>query len=97
MELLEKLRRQDAHVPVIVMTAFGSIETAVEAMKAGAVDFLPKPFSLDHLMTVVNKALEVKTLLAENRELRAELGQRYEFDNIVGRSSAMQKSTSATR
>jgi two-component system response regulator AtoC len=91
LELLANLRSQDAHVPVIVMTAFGSIETAVEAMKAGAVDFLPKPFSLDHLMTVVNKALEVKTLLAENRELRAELSQRYEFDNIVGRSSAMRE------
>jgi two-component system, NtrC family, response regulator AtoC len=89
LELLANLRRQDSHTPVIVMTAFGSIETAVEAMKAGAADFLPKPFSLDHLMTVVNKALEVKTLRAENQELRAELNQRYEFDNIVGRSSAM--------
>jgi DNA-binding NtrC family response regulator len=91
LELLTNVRGQDTHVPVIVMTAFGSIETAVEAMKAGAVDFLPKPFSLDHLMTVVNKALEVKTLLAENRELRAELSQRYEFDNIVGRSPAMRE------
>jgi DNA-binding NtrC family response regulator len=91
LELLASLRRQDSHTPVIVMTAFGSIETAVEAMKAGAVDFLPKPFSLDHLMTVVNKALELRTLRAENRELRAELGQRYEFDNIVGRSDAMRE------
>src|SRR6202140_3310517 len=91
LELLAQLRRQDSHTPGIVMTAFGSIETAVEAMKAGAVDFLPKPFSLDHLMTVVNKALEVKTLQAENRELRAELSQRYEFDNIVGRSGAMRE------
>jgi DNA-binding NtrC family response regulator len=91
LELLANLRRQDSHTPVIVMTAFGSIETAVEAMKAGAVDFLPKPFSLDHLMTVVNKALELRTLRDENRELRAELGQRYEFDNIVGRSDAMRE------
>jgi len=91
LELLASLRRQDSHTPVIVMTAFGSIETAVEAMKAGAVDFLPKPFSLDHLMTVVTKALELRTLRAENRELRAELGQRYEFDNIVGRSEAMRE------
>jgi DNA-binding NtrC family response regulator len=91
LELLANLRRQDSHTPVIVMTAFGSIETAVEAMKAGAVDFLPKPFSLDHLMTVVNKALELRTLRDENRELRAELGQRYEFDNIVGRSNAMRE------
>ena len=91
LELLANLRRQDSHTPVIVMTAFGSIETAVEAMKAGAVDFLPKPFSLDHLMTVVHKAMELRTLRAENRELRAELGQRYEFDNIVGRSAAMRE------
>ena len=73
------------------MTAFGSIETAVEAMKAGAVDFLPKPFSLDHLMTVVNKALELRTLRDENRELRAELSQRYEFDNMVGHSEGMRE------
>jgi len=91
LELLANLRRQDSHTPVIVMTAFGSIETAVEAMKAGAVDFLPKPFSLDHLMTVVNKALELRTLRDENRELRAELSQRYQFDNIIGRSESMRE------
>jgi DNA-binding NtrC family response regulator len=91
LDLVANLRSQDSHTPVIVMTAFGSIETAVEAMKAGAVDFLPKPFSLDHLMTVVNKALELRTLRDENRELRAELSQRYEFDNIVGRSEAMRE------
>ena len=90
-ELLNELRGQDSRTPVIVMTAFGSIETAVEAMKAGAVDFLPKPFSLDHLMTVIEKALELKNLRNENRELRAELSQRYEFDNIVGRSDAMRE------
>jgi len=90
-ELLNELRSQDSRTPVIVMTAFGSIETAVEAMKAGAVDFLPKPFSLDHLMTVIEKALELKNLRNENRELRAELSQRYEFDNIVGRSDAMRE------
>jgi DNA-binding NtrC family response regulator len=89
--MLQQLRSQDLRTPVIVMTAFGSIETAVEAMKAGAVDFLPKPFSLDHLMTVVDKALEVRTLRDENRELRAELSQRYEFDNIIGRSAAMRE------
>ena len=61
-------------MPVIVMTAFGSIENAVQAMKAGAADFLPKPFSLDHLMAVVNKALELRTLRDENRQLKEELG-----------------------
>jgi two-component system, NtrC family, response regulator AtoC len=91
LQLLGLIRRQNTQVPVIVMTAYGSIETAVEAMKAGATDFLLKPFSLDHLMQVVAKALEVRDLRDENRMLKAELGRRYEFDNIVGRSEAMQE------
>jgi DNA-binding NtrC family response regulator len=60
-------------------------------MKAGAVDFLPKPFSLDHLMAVVGKALELRTLRDENRKLREELDHRYRFDNIIGRSPAMRE------
>src|SRR5437867_8640996 len=60
-------------------------------MKAGATDFLLKPFSLDHLMTVIHKALEVRALRDENRQLKEELGRRYEFDNIVGRSQPMQE------
>src|SRR5579871_17671 len=91
LELLASLRRQNSTTPVIVMTAFASIDTAVEAMKAGAVDFLPKPFSLDHLMTVVSRALELRSLRDENQKLKAELGQRYQFDNIVGRSPAMRE------
>ena len=91
LELLGAIRRQNMFSPVIVMTAFGSIEVAVEAMKAGAADFLLKPFSLDHLMAVIQKALEMRALRDENRQLREELGKRYEFDNIVGRSPAMQE------
>ena len=91
LELLEQLRRQDLRTPVIVMTAFGTIENAVQAMKAGAADFLPKPFSLDHLMAVVNKAMELRTLRDENRQLKEELGARYQFDNIVGRSPIMRE------
>jgi len=91
LQLLALIRRQNAQVPVVVMTAYGSIETAVESMKAGATDFLLKPFSLDHLMQVVAKALEVRALRDENRQLKAELGRRYEFDNIIGRSPAMQE------
>ncbi len=91
LSLLGALRRQNSATPVIVMTAFGSVETAVEAMKAGAADFVTKPFSLDHLLTVVQKALEVRTLRAENQKLREELGFRYEFTNIIGRSPAMQE------
>src|SRR6266446_3088463 len=55
LELLEKLKGQNSHTPVVVMSAFGTVENAVEAMKRGAVDFLPKPFSLDHLTVVVEK------------------------------------------
>ncbi|HTP85626.1 MAG TPA: sigma-54 dependent transcriptional regulator [Bryobacteraceae bacterium] len=91
LQLLAALRERGLQTPIVVMTAFGSIETAVEAMKAGAVDFLPKPFSLDHLMAVVNKALEIRTLRDENRKLREELGHRYQFDNIVGRSPVMRE------
>ena len=88
---LEQIRSQNMLTPVIVMSAFGTVENAVEAMKKGAVDFLPKPFSLDHLTVVVEKALEVRKLRDENRELREALGKKYQFENIVGRSPAMQE------
>src|ERR1700722_13636165 len=91
LHLLSAIRRQNSQTPVVVMTAFGTIETAVEAMKAGATDFLLKPFSLDHLMTVVQKALEMRALRDENLQLREELGRRYTFDNIIGRSAPMQE------
>src|SRR6202162_4630079 len=91
LELLEKLKAQNSHTPVVVMSAFSTVENAVEAMKRGAVDFLPKPFSLDHLSVVVEKALEVSKLRDENRELREALGQRYQFENIIGHSAAMQE------
>src|SRR5258706_7799962 len=83
--LLAAIRRQNSRAPVIVMTAFGTIEVAVEAMKAGAEDFLLKPFSLDHLMAVIHKALEVSALRDENRRLRAELRERDPIDNTICR------------
>jgi DNA-binding NtrC family response regulator len=89
--LLALIRRQNAQAPVVVMTAFGTVENAVEAMKMGANDFLLKPFSLDHLTAVVQKALEMRALRDENRQLKEELGRRYEFDNIKGRSGVMQE------
>jgi DNA-binding NtrC family response regulator len=89
--LLSALQRQNSRTPVVLMTAFGTVEVAVEAMKSGAADFILKPFSLDHLMTLIDKALEMRALRDENAKLREELGQRYEFDNIIGRSPAMQE------
>jgi len=91
LEMIQQIRHQDEQLPIIVMTAYSSVETAVEAMKAGAADFLPKPFSLDHLLTVIHKALEVRRLRQENLTLRAEVARRYSFDNIIGRSPAMQE------
>ena len=91
LQFLALIRRQNSLVPVVIMTAYGTVETAVEAMKSGATDFLLKPFPLDHLMQVVYKALEMRALRDENRQLKAELGRRYEFDNIIGRSSSMQE------
>jgi len=89
--LLEKITKESPSIPVIVMTAFGNVETAVEAMKRGAVDFLQKPFSLDHLTTVVAKALEVRRLRTENQRLKEELETRYTFGNLIGRSPGMQE------
>jgi DNA-binding NtrC family response regulator len=88
---LEQLRAQNMLTPVIVMSAFGTLEIAVEAMKKGAVDFLPKPFSLDHLSVKVEQALEVRKLRDENRDLREALGKKYQFENIIGHSPQMQE------
>ncbi len=88
--LMEALR-QNTDALVVVMTAFSSVETAVEAMKRGAVDFLPKPFSLDHLTAVVRKALELRSLREENLQLKVELGKRLSFDNIVGQGPKMRE------
>ncbi len=91
LELLARIRLTNSVSPVILMTAFGTVESAVEAMRKGANDFLTKPFSLDHLTTVVERALEVRALRDENRKLREELGHRYDLNNIIGRSAPMQE------
>jgi DNA-binding NtrC family response regulator len=90
LEFLARIHEAKPSLPVVMMTAFGTVETAVEAMKKGAADFLVKPFGLDHLIAVIAKALEVQDLRDENRRLREELGGRYQLDNIVGRSAVMQ-------
>jgi len=89
--LLKKLRQRDAHFQAIVVTAYGSIERAVEAMKAGALDFLTKPVRSEVLLAQVEKALAMSSLVAENRRLREAIGSRYDFSQLVARSDAMQK------
>lgn len=90
LDFLDRMHAARPGLPVVLMTAYGSVETAVEAMKKGASDFLVKPFSLDHLTAVVAKALEFQALRDENQRLREELGGRYQLDSIVGRSAVMQ-------
>ena len=90
LELLASVRVDWPEVAVIIMTAFSSISSAVEAMKLGAEDYIGKPFQLDELAITVEKALERRSLRREVRELRAEVRGRYNFSNIVGRSKPMQ-------
>lgn len=91
LELLARVRVDWPDVAVIIMTAFSSISSAVEAMKLGAEDYIGKPFQLDELAITVEKALERRSLRREVRELRAEVRERYNFSNIVGRSKPMQQ------
>ena len=91
LEFLQMIKRQNAALPVVVMTAFGSVETAVEAMKAGASDYVLKPFSLAEMRLVIRKELDVRNLREENRSLREALGKRYSHPNMVARSPKMQE------
>src|SRR5256714_14247885 len=91
LELLQAVKRQNAALPVIVMTAFGTVETAVDAMKAGAGDYVLKPFSMEEIRMVVHKELDVRRLRDENRSLREALQQRYAHPNVVARSAKMQE------
>jgi DNA-binding NtrC family response regulator len=91
LEFLQVIKRQNAALPVVVMTAFGSVETAVDAMKAGASDYVLKPFSLSEMRMVIRKELDVHHLREENRSLREALGKRYAHPNVVARSKKMQE------
>ena len=89
MTLLQEVRRVSPETSVVLMTAFGSIDSAVQAIKAGAYDYLPKPFKLDEIIVVVQRAVEDRRLRAEVQALREEVSHKYEFANIIGKSKAM--------
>src|SRR5919109_926784 len=91
LEFLQTIKRSNAALPVVVMTAFGTVETAVNAMKAGASDYVLKPFSMDEIRMVVHKELDVHRLREENRNLREALQQRFQHPNVVARSPRMQE------
>ena len=96
-EFLRQVHGRFPSLPVIVMTAFGTVETAVEAMKSGASDYLLKPFALDDLMITIDKVLELHALRDENVKLRAQLERRYDFEHIIGHSGKMQEVFDAAR
>ncbi len=91
MDLLKEVKETDPHTAVVMMTAYGSTKSAIEAMKLGAHDYVTKPFDVDELKVVLQKALERTELAAENVYLRRELEGRYGFENIIGRSRRMQE------
>jgi len=90
LEFLQAVKRVNAALPVVMMTAHGTVEAAVEAMKIGASDFVTKPFSLDELVLIIRKELDSHRLREENRSLREELGHRYAYANIIAQSDKMQ-------
>jgi len=90
-ELLEKSHRLYPDFPVIIMTAFGTVEKAVEAMKKGAFDYILKPFKNEEILLTIAKALEHRHLILQNLMLSQELEKKYGFPNIVGDSRVMQE------
>lgn len=97
LDVLHAARAADAGVPVIVMTAFGSIDEAVQAMKDGAHDFLQKPVDSNHLLLLVQRALEQARLRTENILLREEWSRRYGFPRILGESEAIKRTVAETQ
>jgi DNA-binding NtrC family response regulator len=97
LDVLHAARAADSDVPVIVMTAFGSIDEAVQAMKDGAHDFLQKPVDSNHLLLLVERALEQARLRTENILLREEWSRRYGFPRIIGESEAIKRAVGETQ
>ena len=91
LDLLGKIRDLDPEAMGIIVTAYASVESAVEALRKGAYDYITKPFANDHLKAVVRNALSQKALFHENRFLRRELREKYRFENIIGKSDTIEQ------
>jgi two-component system NtrC family response regulator len=91
LQTLHEIRQNFPDLPVVMMTAYGTIETAVASMKEGALDYLTKPIDLDELLLILQKVLERSTLVRENRELKARLQEKYTFQNIIYGSLEMEE------
>ncbi len=90
-ELLERIKDKDPDLPVIMMTAHGTVEKAVEAMQKGAYSYVLKPFDNERLVLFVNKANTMYRVVKENRQLRDAVESKYQFGNIIGKSKAMRE------
>jgi two-component system response regulator PilR (NtrC family) len=90
MAVLAAVKDRCPDTQVLMMTAYATADTAIEAMKKGAFDYIQKPFKVDEILVVIEKALSQRRLVEENRQLRAEVQRRYSFHNIIGRSDQMQ-------
>jgi len=90
LDLLEVARKIDPPPPVIIITAFGTIESAIQAMKMGAYDYITKPFKMEELILTIQKALEHRLLKKEIIRLKKEVESRYQFHHLIGKSPAMQ-------
>ncbi len=95
MEILKTISQKQPDIFVIMMTGFATVESAVEALKIGAYDYLSKPFSSNELIIAVNKAIEYKTLKADNLALRQQLYQQYDFSKIVGEHPRLKETFAA--
>jgi two-component system NtrC family response regulator len=89
--LLQEVRKMAPELPVILMTAYGTVETAVQAMKEGAADYLLKPIKMDEVEVLIEKTLAISRLQDENRDMKQELKSIYGMENIIGRHTAMRK------
>jgi two-component system NtrC family response regulator len=89
-ELLQHIKTRDAELPVLMMTAYGTVEKAVEAMQKGAYSYILKPFDNEQLILYARKAVEMYRVVKENRQLRSAVANRYNFGNLIGKSKAMQ-------
>jgi DNA-binding NtrC family response regulator len=90
-QVLRRIRQRDPEQVVIVITAFSSIESAIEAMREGAFHYIPKPFKNEEVLLTLRKGLEQRRLAEENRDLKEQLRQRFGLDNLVGKSKPMQQ------
>ena len=91
MDVLRDIRERDREIPIFMITAFGSIDAAVEALKLGATDFIQKPWKNEQLLVEIGQVISKRRLETENTQLKRALKQRYSFPNIVGKSDRMQR------